>query len=280
MHNILTSIQSINCFFQSGIPLWNCFFGFFILLLQRNLSCHMLIFECMLECLFCFLIICIRKSKRINIVCVSHIPRWSLHFLHIIRKSKWQVCCKLCCTVCSCCRFLDQRTFLHNNCTICIGNITCRIKSKDSSIQRIFCIFILFCNNHFCFLSVVRKSCLRKNNIHILSGIRKSYLLLLSGIIKSCRSLLFLYNICTKMQIFKNDGTICICCQILFYQISLTVNFCTVGSFNICSGIHIVNRTFLSAFLILKCCTVLCHICTNQYLTFFINGKLSQLFFI
>ena len=82
------------------------------------------------------------------------------------------------------------------------------------------------------------------------------------------------------MQIFKNDSSIRICCQILFYQITLAVNFCTIGSFNICSGIHIVNRTFLSAFLILKCCTVLCHICTNQYFTFFINGKLSQLFFI
>ena len=171
MHNILTSIQSINCFFQSGIPLWNCFFGFFILLLQRNLSCHMLIFECMLECLFCFLIICIRKSKRINIVCVSHIPCWSLHFLHIIRKSKWQVCCKLCCSVCSCCRFLDQCPFLYNNSSIHVDNVTCSIKSKDSSIQRIFCIFILFCYHYFYFLSVIGKGCLRENNIHILSCI-------------------------------------------------------------------------------------------------------------
>ena len=171
MHNILTSIQSIYCFFQSGITLWDCLFGFFILLLQRNLSCHTFIFECMLECLFCFFIIRIRESKRINIICVSHIPFRCLHFFHIIRKSKRQVCCKLRCSVCSCCRFLDQCPFLYNDGSIHVGNVTCSIKSKASSSQRIFCIFILFCYHYFYFLSVISKGCLSENNIHILSCI-------------------------------------------------------------------------------------------------------------
>ena len=171
MHNILTSVQPVNCFFQSGIALWNCLLGFFILLLQGNLSCHTFIFECMLKCLFCFFIIRIRESKRINIICVSHIPFRCLHFFHIIRKSKRQVCCKLRCSVCSCCLFLDQCPFLYNDGSIHVGNVTCSIKSKDSSSQRIFCIFILFCYHYFYFLSVIGKGCLSKNNIHILSCI-------------------------------------------------------------------------------------------------------------
>ena len=171
MYNILTGIQSINCFFQSGITLWNCLLGFFILLLQRNLSRHTFIFECMLKCLFCFFIIGIRESKSINIICVSHIPFRGLHFLHIIRKSKRQVCCKLRCSVCFCYRFLDQCPFLYNNSSIHVSNVTCSIKSKDSSLQRIFCISILFCYHYFHFLSVIGKGCLRENNVHILSCI-------------------------------------------------------------------------------------------------------------
>ena len=234
----------------------------------------------MLKCLFCFFIIGIRECKRINIICISHIPFRSLHFFHIIRKSKRQVCCKLRCSVCSCCRFLDQCPFLYNGSSIHVGNVTCSIKSKDSSIQRIFCISILFCYHYLYFLSVISKGCLRENNVHILSCIRQCYCLFLSSIIESCRSLFFLYNICTKIQVFKNGGSIPICCQVLFYQIALAVNFCTIGSFNVCSCIHIINSTFLSAFLILKCCAVLCYICTNQNLTFFVDSKLSQLFFI
>ena len=234
----------------------------------------------MLKCQFCFLIVCIRKRKRIYIICISQIAFRSLYFFYIIRRSQRQVCGKFRCSIISSCHFLNQSAFLYNNRSICIFNVTGCIKSKNSSIQRIFCILILFCHNHFCFLSVIRKSCLRKTNIYILSCIRKRNRLFFPGIIKSCRSLFFFDNVCTKMQVFQNDCPIRICCQIFFDQITLAVNLFTISSFNICPGIHIVNRTFLSAFLILKCCSILGDIRTRQNLTFFINSQLSHLFFI
>ena len=234
----------------------------------------------MLKCQFRFLIVCIRKSKRIDIIRISQIAFRSLYFLYIIGKSQRQVCGKLRHSIISSCHFLNQSAFLYNNRSICIFNVTGCIKSKNFSIQRIFCILILLCHNHFCFLSVIRKGCLRKNNIYILSCIRKSDRLFFPGIIKSGRSLFFFDDICTKMQVFQNDCPIRVCCQILFDQITLAVNLGTISSFNICPGIHIINRTFLSAFLILKCCSILGDICTCQNLTFFINSQLAHLFFI
>ena len=234
----------------------------------------------MLKCQFRFLIVCIRKSKCIHIIRISQIAFWSLYFLYIIIKSQRQVCGELRRSIIASCYFLNQSAFLYNNRSICICNITGCIKSKNTSVQRIFCVLILLCYNYFCFLSVVRKGCLRKDNIHILSCIGKGNRLFFSGIIKSGRSLFFFDDICTKMQVFQNDCPIGICCQIFFDQITLAVNLCTISSFNICPGIHIINRTFLSAFLILKCCSILGDIRTRQNLTFFINSQLSHLFLI
>ena len=234
----------------------------------------------MLKCQFRFLIVCIRKSKCIHIIRISQIAFRSLYFFYIIRKSQRQVCGKLRRSIIASCHFLNQSAFLYNNRSICIFNVTGCIKSKNSSIQRIFCILILFCHNHFCFLPVIRKGCLRKNNIYILSCIRKRNRLFFPGIIKSCRSLFFFNNVCTKMQVFQNDCPIRICCQIFFDQITLAVNLCPISSLNICSSIHIINRTCLSAFLILECCSILGDIRTYQNLTFFINSQLSHLFFI
>ena len=234
----------------------------------------------MVKCHLCFLIVCIRKSKLVNIFCISHISCWSLFFLNFIGKSKRKICTEFCFSICSSGCLFNQCAFLYNYSTIHICNVTGNINSKNTSVQKIFCILILLCHNNFCFLSVIRKSCFRKYHFYILSCISKFYCLFFPCIIKTGRSLYFLYNICTKMQIFKNYSTIGICCQILLYQITFTVNFCTISSCNIRSGINIINSTFLSAFFISECCSVFCHLCTCENFTLFIYSKLSKLFFI
>ena len=82
------------------------------------------------------------------------------------------------------------------------------------------------------------------------------------------------------MQVFQCNRTILTCCQILFYNVTFAVHFCAISSYDISSGIHIVNSIFLSAVFILKYCSIFTDICSGKHLSFFVNRKLCQLLLI
>ena len=82
------------------------------------------------------------------------------------------------------------------------------------------------------------------------------------------------------MQVFQCDRTILTCCQVFFYKVTFAVHFCAISCYDICPGIHVIYCIFLSAVFILKYRSIFTDLCSCQNLSFFVNGKLCQLFFI
>ena len=102
MNNIITSVQSINCFFQCRISLCNRLFCFRISLFQRNLCFDSLIYKCMSEWNFRLTVTGIWELKCINIFRISQISLWCLFLFDYIRKSNRKICVKCRFSICSC----------------------------------------------------------------------------------------------------------------------------------------------------------------------------------
>ena len=171
MHDIFTGIQSINCTFQCGISLRYCFSCLFIYFIKIDLCCHTVIAEGMGKRYGCFFIIGVRKLERIHIFCISYITFRCLIFFYRIGISDWQVYCEFGSSVCASSYFLNQRSFFHNNASVCISDIIGCIQSKNTAFQWFLGIFILFYNGNICFLSLVVKSHICKYNFFVLTSI-------------------------------------------------------------------------------------------------------------
>ena len=228
----------------------------------------------------CFFIIGVRKLERIHIFCISYIAFRCLIFFYRIGISDWQVYCEFCSSVCASSYFLNQRSFFHNNASVCISDIIGCIQSKNTAFQWFLGVFILFYYGNICFLSLVVKSHICKYNFFILSGISQSHWLFFAAVIEIVRCFCFFYHIGSKMQVFQCDRTILTCCQVFFYKVTFAVHFCAISCYDICPGIHVIHCIFLSAVFILKYRSIFTDICSGQNLSFFVNGKLCQLFLI
>ena len=228
----------------------------------------------------CFFIIGVRKLERIHIFCISYITFRCLIFLYRIGISDWQIYCEFCSSVCASSYFLNQRSFFHNNASVCISDVIGCIQSKNTAFQWFLGVFILFYYRNICFLSLVVKSHICKYNFFILSGISQSHWLFFTAVIEIVRCFCFFYYIGSKMQVFQCNRTILTCCQVFFYQVTFAVHFCAISSYDISSGIHVIYCIFLSAVFILEYRSIFTDFCSGKHLSFFVNGKLCKLFFI
>ena len=121
---------------------------------------------------------------------------------------------------------------------------------------------------------------LAEYRLHVLSGIGKCHGFFFTGIVKVLRGLHFTDHISPQVQIFKNRRTIIVRRQVPFHKIAFTVDLCTIGRYNIFSGIDVINSAFLTAVFVTERHSFFCHICTGQNLAFFVNGQFSHLLLI
>ena len=228
----------------------------------------------------CFFIIGIRKLERIHIFYISYITFRCLIFLYGIGMIDRQVCCEFRSSIFTCSSFFNQSAFLYNHYTIGIFNIVCRIQSENATIQCFLCVFVLFYYGHLCFLTLIVKSHISKHNFFILSGISQCHCLFLAPIIEVVWCFCFFYHISSEMEILQSNRAILTCCQIFLHQITFAVHFCTISSYDIRSGIHVINSIFLSAVLILEYSSIFTDFCSGKHLSFFVNSKLCKLLHI
>ena len=121
---------------------------------------------------------------------------------------------------------------------------------------------------------------LAEYSFHVRSGIRQCYRLFLPGIIEILRGLHFFNDIGSKMEVFQHCGSAGICSQVRFYQIPFTVDFRSIGCYNICSRIDVIHSALLPAAFITEGYTIICYIRSGQHFPFFIDGQFPKLLLI